>query len=301
MSGNPLLVDGELAAFGVVADEDRRAVRRLHAEQVVEVRLVRRVDDVELRILQIQPRDVAGVVVVAENRRGAQAQEPGERRIVGQVRGLAQRRGGGTCELDEPAVVPLAGEVGAAWPRSRHDGVRVVDGLLSRRVSGDVRLDLRARQAGGVERAARRHRRGADERLVAVDEIEAASVDEEVVPQVLRERRLVGFERVVEGECLGIALAPVHALELAARDDELLDHVALALAQARRVVRHLHRLEPREPLREVGCHGVEGRGDIDFRLREARGRQHQNRNSNCAFHARNSVMKNPAAHARARV
>ena len=95
MSGTYFLNIASFAALGLVADQDRGAVRGLHAEQVVEVGLVGREDDVELRVLQVDPREVARVVVVGEQRVGAQAQKVGERLVVadrGRVAQMPRRR-----------------------------------------------------------------------------------------------------------------------------------------------------------------------------------------------------------------
>ncbi len=284
--GDVALVEGELLAFRLVADQDGRAVRRLHAEQIVEVGLVGGVDDVELGVLQVDPRDVAVVVVVGEDRVGAKPQERGERRIVGEVGGLAQRGGGGRGERRELAVVPLAREIGPAGPGPRHDGVRVVDRGLARGVSGDVGLDLRACQPGRVQGVPGRHRHRPDKRRVGVHQVEPAAVDEQVVPQRLRDRRALVLERVVERQALGIALPPVHVLELAQRDDELIDHRALARAERGRVVRHLHGREPRETSIEIGRDRLERGRDVDRRLREHAAGRREQQGHDRAFHAR---------------
>ena len=73
--GDVLLVERELRALRFVADQDGRAVRGLHAEEIVEVGLVGREDDVELRILADPPMQIARVVVVVQQGVGAQSQE----------------------------------------------------------------------------------------------------------------------------------------------------------------------------------------------------------------------------------
>src|SRR5262249_15787012 len=80
--GHVLLVDGELPALLVVTNENRGRERCLYAEQVVEIRLVRSHDDVELRILKIHPVEIAGIVVIAEKRVGSKLQELGEGWII---------------------------------------------------------------------------------------------------------------------------------------------------------------------------------------------------------------------------
>ena len=90
--GLVLLVHGELAGLGVVADKDGGAVGGLHTEQVVEVGLVGREDEVDLRVLEVEPGNVGRVVVVrrARRRRG-RAEGSGRRR----GRARASRRHGG--------------------------------------------------------------------------------------------------------------------------------------------------------------------------------------------------------------
>ena len=78
----------------------------------------------------------------------------------------------------------------------------------------------------------RRHRRRADERTILVDQIPPAAVDQQVVPRSAGRGRVDFLERFVEREPLGIALPPEHALEIAAGDDELIDHLPLAWCQA---------------------------------------------------------------------
>jgi hypothetical protein len=99
-----LLIDRQLLALFLIANQDRRAERRLHAQQIVEVGFIRREDHVELRILQIQPRQVALVIVVAEQRIGAQPQKIREGGIGAEPRRIAQR----LRHRDEQRLVFLA-------------------------------------------------------------------------------------------------------------------------------------------------------------------------------------------------
>ena len=62
-------------ATGLCADVyKRQAITRLHTQHVVQVRLIRCEDDVHLRVLQVQPCNVARIVVVAQERIRAQPQ-----------------------------------------------------------------------------------------------------------------------------------------------------------------------------------------------------------------------------------
>src|SRR5580693_1885479 len=77
-----LLVQRELLAFGVIADHDRCAVTGFYAEQRIVVGLVWGKDYVEFGIFEIEPGNIAGIVVVGEKRVGAKAEEFREGRIV---------------------------------------------------------------------------------------------------------------------------------------------------------------------------------------------------------------------------
>ena len=260
--GHPALVEIEVAALGVVADHHRGAVRRLHAEQIVEVRLVRREDDVDLRALQIDPRDVARVVVVGEERVGAQPQKAREALVGRKVGGPPQRVGRLLRERRiGVVVVPPAERTAVAADRR----VGIEQHALRVGVRGHVRVDGRARQIGGVERVPRRHLLGADERLVLVHQVPAAAVDEQVMAHAARGGRVAGGERLVERETHRVALAPVHALEGARRDHELIDRLALAIAQRRRVERHADRLELRDATIEIGNGRLQHRCRVDVR------------------------------------
>ena len=80
---NIFLEHVQLAALRLVAHQDRRAVGSFHAEQIVEISFVRREDDVEFRIDEADPGDVALEILVRLQRVRAQPQKFRERRIVG--------------------------------------------------------------------------------------------------------------------------------------------------------------------------------------------------------------------------
>ena len=258
---HPLLILREVLAFRLVPDEHGRAVRRFHPQQVVEIRLVRREDHVELRILQVEPRDVTRVVLVGEQRVGAHPQEAGELRVGRERRRLTQCGGGAGHERFERVVIPEAGEIGALTP---HEGVPVVDLGFLRRMAGHIGFDLRAREVRGIDRVSRRHGSLPDERAVLVHEIPTAAVDGEVAPYLARQRPLIAFQLLIQREPFGVALPPVHALEVPARDDQLVNHLPFARTQARCIERHPHRLESSQPLIQI-------RYDIGERRRRGQG------------------------------
>ena len=120
--GHVFLEDRELFAFGLVADHHRRAVGSFHAEQIVEIGFVGREDHVEFRIFEIEPGDVARIIIVGKQRVRAKIQEFREGGIVAQRGGVvkvlrhglkkfgdmrrgrellrARRRCGGRCSTD---------------------------------------------------------------------------------------------------------------------------------------------------------------------------------------------------------
>ena len=132
---HPLLILREVAALGFVANQNRRAVRRFHAEQIVQIGFVGREDHVNLGVLQLDPRDIAGVVIVGRQRIGAHPQKPGERRIRRERRGAAQRRCGAGDEWLELIVVRPADQVRSLTAHQRVAAVDLVfpGGMAARR------------------------------------------------------------------------------------------------------------------------------------------------------------------------
>ena len=172
--GHVFLKDRQIAALFFVTDQDRRAVRRLHAQQVVEISLIRGEDDIELRIIQLQPGNVAGVVVVRRKRVGAQAQEAGKSCVVAEFRGVAQRLAHRADEFLVSVVIRHAHQPAAA---PLHHRIRIVNRGFVFRMLLDVLLDLRARKVLGIECMTGRHRLAAGERPVFIQQIPAAAVD----------------------------------------------------------------------------------------------------------------------------
>ena len=287
--GHPFLEDLELLALGFVAHHHCGAPRRLHAQEVVEIGLVGREDDVELRVLQIEPRQIALEVVVGEQRRGAQGEELLEQRVIGELGGGAEV---GRGALEKRLVDHVVGRRDERLVRSASDhGVLVVERCLLVRMRRHVGVELGAREVFREECAPRRHRLVADERLVLVEQVEARALDPEHAPHFLTEQLVgarprapaFGGERLPEREAIGVALEPVHLLDLAARRDQLVEHLALALGERRGVEGHRHRLPLGEPAVEVGhdawqrrgADEREGRGEQEGKAREsARGHEH---------------------------
>ncbi len=80
----------QLRRLHVVADIDIGFVSRLVSEQFVVVGFVRPDRDVDRRV-EIHPRYVAFVVIVGEERGRARFEEVFQRRVIGQLRGIAQQ------------------------------------------------------------------------------------------------------------------------------------------------------------------------------------------------------------------
>ena len=88
------LEKSQLLALFLVANHDRGAIRSFHAEQIVQIDFVRREDDVELRVFQIDPGNIARVIVVIEQGLSSQTQEICKSRVLAQCRGLVERSRG---------------------------------------------------------------------------------------------------------------------------------------------------------------------------------------------------------------
>jgi hypothetical protein len=149
-------------------------VGSLHAKQAVQIHLVRREDHVEFWVLEIEPRDVALVVVVREQRIRAKPQEIRESRIVAQRCRFTQVRRHRLHEFGEGHMIGNRLEQRAL---ASHHRVGAVKRRFLVRMRGHVGVELVRRHAPRKESAPRRHRRGVDKRLVVVDQIEASAVD----------------------------------------------------------------------------------------------------------------------------
>ena len=82
MSGTYFWYSASFALSGFVADQNRRPKRCLYAQHVVQVSFVGREDYVDLGILEIQPVQIARIIIVGEQRVGSQPQKIGETLIV---------------------------------------------------------------------------------------------------------------------------------------------------------------------------------------------------------------------------
>ena len=193
---------------------------------------VGRKDDVKLRILQFQPGQVAGEVIVAEQRVGAQAKKLRECRIVAEF----GRRPQSFCRrLQKGAKCNVVGNGLQFVLLPAHDGELIVDRCLLLRMLLDVLLDLIARQVRGIEASARRHGFGADKRLVLIYQIEAGSVDPQIAAQFDIAPVLARGQRLVQDQALGIALPPVDTFEIAAGLHQFANQLLLASAETGRM------------------------------------------------------------------
>src|SRR5215471_3863871 len=105
------------------------------------------------------------------------------------------------------------------------DRVLVVKLVLFAGMILHILLDLFSRQTLCIKSTARRHRLGAGERVIVVDNIESAAVDHEQSAEL---RIFGGF---VERESLRIALPPIDGFEVLRGLHELLNHLALTCAE----------------------------------------------------------------------
>ena len=136
-------------------------------------------------------------------------------------------------------------QAGAGLPLPLDDGIGIVNGRFVLRVLPYVLLDAVARELMRVKLVTGRHRRRARERPILIDEVPAAAHDRQ---QCFKR----GIARgLVERESAGIALAPIHVVEQAARFDEFVDHLAFAVRQTRGSEGHLDVLPFREPARNI--------------------------------------------------
>src|SRR5205823_1323407 len=123
-------------------------------------------DDVDLRILEAHPFEIARIVVVGKQRRGAVAEKARER--------LVGRRRGGVAQVPRRAleewlvldVIRRRLQLERLLRDQLDDGSLVVNGALLLRMRLDVRLDVGARDAFREEVPPRRIGLAAVERLV---------------------------------------------------------------------------------------------------------------------------------------
>ena len=179
--GHVLLEHGELFAFGVVANHDRRAVGGFHAEQPVEIGFIRREDHVEFRILEVHPGEIALVVVVGEQGIGAQAQEVCEGGIVAEIGGFAEVRRHRIQKIAESRMIRIEARAPIFLICSDGadllDRVGGIDGGLFKPAAAYALFQACPGLLREKEPAARRRRLGADKGFVVVDLIEAPAVD----------------------------------------------------------------------------------------------------------------------------
>ena len=150
----------QLLALALVAHHHRRAVRTFHAQQSVQVSFIGRKDDVEFRILQLQPGQVAREVIVAEQGIGPQSKKLRESRVITEIGGCPQRL---RRRLQKSAKRDVVGNRLQLSLIPPHDRELVVDRRLLFRMLLDVLLHLIARQVRGIEASPRRRGFGPDE------------------------------------------------------------------------------------------------------------------------------------------
>ena len=241
----------ELLRLGIVAQRDERFERGLVAEPDVLVGLVRADRRLDRRV-QLHPRHVAGVVVVAEEAVGAELRgyflSDG---CVGERGRFAQERGG--CDervLVDDGIGHRHEPAGLTGP-SADDGeeaFRFVGGGALQRV--EPRLDLFLRRVLRIEVRLRRLRRHLElrpqERRVFIEPRPRAFVQDEVVEFGGAFRRPIGSERRQRAGVAGPHLVEEQPVHQSRRGDELRERLALLRRQRVDVGRDVHRREAPE-------------------------------------------------------
>ena len=154
ISRHILLIHRQPPALLLIADQHRRAIGSLHAQQIVEISFVGREDHVELRIFEIQPGQIALVVIVGQQRIGAQAQKVCERGVIAEAAASRSAWAMGT----ELGLILLL--IGTPIRRSSvrvSRRCRVVDRRLVFGMLLDVLLDAGARQVMRIQLMPGRH------------------------------------------------------------------------------------------------------------------------------------------------
>src|ERR1700684_2554070 len=170
----------QLLALALIAHHNRRTIGTFYAEQSVQVSFVGRENDVEFRILQVEPRQVAREVIVAEQGIGPKTKRFRKLGVTAEVGRGSQGFG---RRLQESAKRNAVGN-SLQFPRMpSYDGELIVDcGFLIGMLLGEL-LDLIACHVCGIGPSPRRHGFGANKRLILVEQIEAGSVNPQITPE----------------------------------------------------------------------------------------------------------------------
>ncbi len=136
------LVKPQLLAFFLVPDQDSSSVRGLYAQHIVQVSFIRRHDHVKLRILEVQPGDVALVVIIAQQRRGAKAKKIGERLVLTKLCSFAQRLRGRLQQVLVSLVVGNTNKFVASLRLPMNRSIRIVNLSFLLRVLFHIGFDL---------------------------------------------------------------------------------------------------------------------------------------------------------------
>src|SRR2546423_1091571 len=119
------------------------------------------------------------------------------------------------------------------------------------RMRSDVVFDFLARDAGWKESVARLVTSVGEERRIALEQIVAIAVDQQVMMDLLFSRAGTVGERLVDRESFRITLSPEDALEILAGFNQLSHHGDFPRREAAGVERHLDRAKLRELRGEV--------------------------------------------------
>ncbi len=220
-------------------------MRALVAEELVLVRLDRADHHVYRVVLHVEPGDVAGAVVVGEERLGALLEVVPERRRVGELRSLAQLPGGDLRLLGVGDVIRDGDE--GARRIAAHQRVETLQRIAVRLRRGRRAVERALRDVVRVEvRAGRLRSHAGDERFVVGQPIPWAVVD-------LHEPARVGVRHGLQQRvAIAVRLPPVDGVHRARRVDEKREHPPLLRRERARVVTQLDRRVLGETLLDGG-------------------------------------------------
>ena len=265
----------ELRRLVAVGERDERFERRLEVEPLVLVDLVGPDGRLDGRV-ELHPRDVARVVIVADEGVGALLQERLQGRLLGQLRGFAQQ-------------ARHFGELALVLQRVRHRRQLALRRATNgREETGRGRalfalqrfhpgVDFLARRARGIEVTARRFRSDArHERPVFVELRPWSLVQHEIAEARAAELRVVHEQLQERGFVARRALPHEQRVDVARRFDQALKRGALLRRQIGDVDAHVDRREARFQGLELGGVGrrpIAGRRGGGASKRAERGNQ----------------------------
>jgi len=251
----------QLGRFGIVANVHVRFERSLVAEDIVVVRFVGADGDVDGRV-QVHPRDVAVVIVVGAECRGARGQELLERRVVRQPGCFLQQPG---RFLQIRAILPAIGDRAQLVVLIAANCGEKTLGLLALGLGKRLRpgFELLPRHVFGIEIRARQflRRDAGKKRCMVVNLGPRRFVQPEIIQPGLAEGRDVFTEPGVEGMVAAPHLREEYIVQNARGFNQLRQRLGVARRELGCIHAQLSRLETRDhflKLRKIGDSGGSG-------------------------------------------